>query len=214
MAAARGRPGGRGLASEKTQKLTAWSADFTSGFGEGNDGWTPSIPVKNVCRPTCTHTHSPCACRARLIVFILSPPRDPVSHQSSSAYEYLLKWDTHGEDVGVCFHAEVFLNARLAGDEETGGRLELKRPFTFSPERVSAVGAARDIRPPASPPLVSSIMCGSSLRRVSERLPISAPYAREPPSLLPLSEMSSVVCRRRSPIQPDDNCRVDTSLDL
>lgn len=112
------------------------------------------------------------------------------------------------------FTLKFFLTPVSQGTRRRGGRLELKRPFTFSPERVGAVGAARDIRPPASPPLVSSIMCGSSLRRVSERLPISAPYAWEPPSLLPSSEMSSVVCRRRSPIQPDDNCRVDTSLDL
>lgn len=109
------------------------------------------------------------------------------------------------------FALKFFLTPASQG---TRRQLELKRPFTFSPERVSAVGAARDIRPPASPPLVSSIMRGSSLRRVSERLPISAPYVREPPSLPPSSEMSSVVCRRRFPIQPDDNCRVDTSLDL
>lgn len=52
--------------------------------------------------------HSPSLCRAPLIVVVISPPRDPVSHQSSSSYEYLLKWDTHGEDVGVCFCAEGF----------------------------------------------------------------------------------------------------------
>lgn len=57
-----------------------------------------------------------------LIVFIISPPGDPVSHQTSSSYEYLLKWDTHGEDVGVCFRAEGF-SKRPSGEavREGGG---------------------------------------------------------------------------------------------
>lgn len=76
MAAARGRRsckgkkmGGCGLASgEKTRKLTAWSEDFTRGLGKGweNDGWTPSIPIKNVCKPARTRTRPPRAERRSL----------------------------------------------------------------------------------------------------------------------------------------------------
>lgn len=154
---------------------------FTSGFGEGNDGWTPSIPVKNVCRPTCAHKHTHPLRAERRSLFSSSHPLEIQFLIRAPALMNICSSGTPTARMsGVCFRTEVFLNARLAGDEQATRVKE-----TFSPERVSAVGAARDIRPPASPPLVSSIMRGSSLRRVSERLPISAPYVREPPSLPP-----------------------------